>query len=79
MGAMKYKNIVLFFLTVLIVMGAYGLMTMNKDEFPTFEIKQGLIAVAYPGADVDQMVKKWRSRWRKSFSPCRKSSAKAPE
>ena len=56
MGAMKYKNIVLFFLTVLIVMGAYGLMTMNKDEFPTFEIKQGLIAVAYPGADVDQMV-----------------------
>ena len=56
MGAMKYKNIVSLFLGLLIVMGVYGLMTMNKDEFPTFEIKQGLIAVAYPGADVNQMV-----------------------
>ena len=56
MGAMKYSNIVSLFLALLIGMGVYGLMTMNKDEFPTFEIKQGLIAVAYPGADVQQMV-----------------------
>ena len=39
MGAMKYKNIVSLFLALLIGMGVYGLMTMNKDEFPTFEIK----------------------------------------
>ena len=56
MGAMKYKNIVRLFLVLLIGMGVFGLLRMNKDEFPTFEIKQGLIAVAYPGADVEQMV-----------------------
>ena len=28
---------------------------MKKDEFPTFEIKQGLIAAVYPGADVHQV------------------------
>ena len=56
LAAMNYKNIVRLFLVLLIGMGVFGLLRMNKDEFPTFEIKQGLIAVAYPGADVQQVV-----------------------
>ena len=55
MGAMKYNNIVKLFLLLLIAMGAYGLAVMNKDEFPTFELRQGLIAAVYPGADVNMV------------------------
>ncbi|MGN0190172.1 MAG: efflux RND transporter permease subunit, partial [Candidatus Cryptobacteroides sp.] len=52
LGAIKYKNIVRLILALLIIAGIVGLQYMNKDEFPTFEIKQGLIAAVYPGADV---------------------------
>lgn len=54
-GAIKNRNIVNLFLFLLIGLGIVGLVTMNKDEFPTFEIKQGLIAAVYPGADVHQV------------------------
>ena len=55
MGTIKNRNIVDLFLFLLIGLGIVGLVTMNKDEFPTFEIKQGLIAAVYPGADVHQV------------------------
>lgn len=55
LGAIKNRNIVDLFLFLLIGLGIVGLVTMNKDEFPTFEIKQGLIAAIYPGADVHQV------------------------
>ncbi len=55
LGAIKNRNIVNLFLFLLIGLGIVGLVTMNKDEFPTFEIKQGLIAAVYPGADVHQV------------------------
>lgn len=54
-GAIKYKNIVYLLLSLLLIVGVYGLFKMNKDEFPTFEITQGLVAAVYPGADVDQV------------------------
>ncbi len=54
-GAMEHKNIVILFLVLLIGGGIFGLTDMDKDEFPTFEIKQGLIAAVYPGADVAQV------------------------
>ncbi len=57
MGAIQNKTIVRFFLLFLIGLGLFGLITMDKDEFPTFEIKQGLIAAVYPGADVHQVEK----------------------
>ena len=55
LGAIKYKNIVRLILVLLIFAGIVGLQYMNKDEFPTFEIKQGLIAAVYPGADVHEV------------------------
>ena len=51
-GAIEHNNIVRLFLFLLIGGGILGLVNMKKDEFPTFEIKQGLIAAVYPGADV---------------------------
>ncbi len=52
---MEHKNIVILFLFLLIGGGIFGLSDMDKDEFPTFEIKQGLIAAVYPGADVTRV------------------------
>lgn len=60
-GAIKGKSIVVLFLLMLITIGIYGITKINKDELPTFEIKQGLIAAVYPGADaaeVEQQVGK---------------------
>ncbi len=54
-GAIEHKNIVILFLVLLIGGGIFGLANMDKDEFPTFEIKQGLIAAVYPGADVTRV------------------------
>ena len=54
-GAIEHNNIVRLFLFLLIGGGILGLVNMKKDEFPTFEIKQGLIAAVYPGADVHQV------------------------
>ncbi len=44
------KKAVYFIVLALVVLGFFGLKYMNKDEFPTFEITQGLVAGVYPGA-----------------------------
>ncbi|MDO4827060.1 MAG: efflux RND transporter permease subunit [Bacteroidia bacterium] len=54
-GAIRYRSIVYMILGMLIVLGIWGLSDMDKDEFPTFELKQGLVAAVYPGADVHQV------------------------
>ena len=77
LGAIKYKNIVRLILVLLILAGIVGLQYMNKDEFPTFEIKQGLIAAVYPGADVHE-VERWASLWRTCCFQCRRSTGVPP-
>ena len=54
-GSIHNKSIVYMLLVLLIAAGIFGLVNMNKDEFPTFELKQGLVAAVYPGADVHQV------------------------
>ncbi|MCD8312863.1 MAG: efflux RND transporter permease subunit [Bacteroidales bacterium] len=49
-GTIKYKSIIYLILAALVGIGIYGLVKMNKDEFPTFEITQGLVVGVYPGA-----------------------------
>ena len=51
------RNAKLVYLTVLAltVIGGIGLVRMNKDEYPTFELKQGLVAGIYPGAGARQV------------------------
>lgn len=49
------RKLVYLIVLVLTVVGAVGLARMNKDEFPTFVIKQGLVAGVYPGADARQV------------------------
>lgn len=50
-----HKKIVYLLLVCLIGVGGVGLFLMNKDEYPTFEIKQGLIVGIYPGANAEEV------------------------
>ena len=54
-GSIRYKSIFRLVLVVFGIVGIVGLAKMNKDELPTFEITQGLVAAVYPGADVQQV------------------------
>ena len=54
-GTIRHKKIVYFIVAVLIAFGITGLVRMNKDEFPTFELKNGLIVGIYPGADAEEV------------------------
>ena len=43
----KHKNLIFLVTSMLVALGIYGIFKINKDEFPTFELKQGLVAAAY--------------------------------
>lgn len=49
--AIRHSGIVYLVAAALCVVGLIGLKAIDKDEFPTFEINQGLVAAVYPGAD----------------------------
>ena len=53
--AITRKSIVYTILGALCILGVVGLVNMNKDEFPTFTIKQGVIVGVYPGADASEV------------------------
>ena len=58
-GAMRNHNLVFLIVLVLTAVGIYSLPKMNKDEFPQFTIRQGVVAAVYPGAtaqEVEQQV-----------------------
>lgn len=55
LGAIKYNKIVYGIVLTLIFIGVVGLYSMNKDEFPTFEIRQGLIIGVMPGATPEEV------------------------
>lgn len=48
--AMKNRQIVLAFVLVMMLIGAYALLNMPRREFPEFTIRQGVIVGLYPGA-----------------------------
>ena len=60
-GIIAQKQIIYLIFALLIIVGIVGLFFMNKDEFPAFDIKQGLVVGVYPGAgakDVEQQLTK---------------------
>ena len=50
-----HKRLIYIVVASFIVIGIAGLFFINKDEFPSFEIKQGLVAGIYPGASASQV------------------------
>ena len=58
---MHYRQIVILITSCLLAFGVFALVKINKNEFPDFTIRQGLVIAAYPGAsvsDVEQQVTK---------------------
>ena len=54
-SSIQQNRLVLIVVLVLVGAGIYGLIRMNKNEFPTFVIKQGLVAGIYPGASAAEV------------------------
>lgn len=54
-SAMKNNGIVFFFLIVLVVFGFWALPQLKKNEFPDVTIRQGVVAVVYPGATAQEI------------------------
>jgi len=48
--AMELRQIVILIVSVLLLLGIYGLVKMPKNEFPSATIPQGVIIGVYPGA-----------------------------
>lgn len=55
LAAMKVHKIVYFLVICLVLFGIFGLTKMNKDEFPQFTIRQGVVAAVYPGASAQEI------------------------
>ena len=53
--AMHYRQIVILVVCVLMAFGIYGLNEMNKNEFPDFTIRQGVVVAVYPGATAEEV------------------------
>ena len=47
---MRNSSLVFFFMVVVIVFGFISLPKLKKNEFPNVTIRQGVVAVLYPGA-----------------------------
>ncbi len=54
-GAMKRHGLVMALFLVLMAFGIWSLPQMNKDEFPQFTVRQGLVAALYPGATAEEV------------------------
>lgn len=52
---MANPKIIFLIVGILVVFGIYGLDKMNKQEFPEFVIRQGIVAAAYPGASSEEV------------------------
>ncbi|MBQ3930597.1 MAG: efflux RND transporter permease subunit, partial [Paludibacteraceae bacterium] len=52
---MRTHGIIFAVVVLLVVLGFYGLYDMNKDEFPQFTIRQGVVVGVYPGATSEQV------------------------
>lgn len=52
---MQNPKIVFLLVGMMVVFGIYGLGQMNKQEFPEFVIRSGIVAAAYPGADAEEV------------------------
>ena len=54
-GAMRSFPMLAFSIIIVIAIGIYALPHLNKNEFPNVKIKQGVVAVVYPGATAEEI------------------------
>ena len=67
---LEHYSITLLIITILFVLGIYGMYVMPKDEFPHATIRQGVVVAVYPGAtseEVEQQVARPLERYLFTF------------
>ena len=47
--SMHYRQIIRLLVSCMVAFGIYGLVNINKNEFPNFTIRQGIVVAVYPG------------------------------
>ncbi|MCH5240491.1 MAG: efflux RND transporter permease subunit [Muribaculaceae bacterium] len=52
---MKYSHLIILIVALLMAFGIYALEVMNKQEFPVFTVREGVVGAIYPGASTEQM------------------------
>ncbi len=52
---LRYKQVIIVTAGILILFGVAALIEMPRDEFPEFQIRQGIIVGIYPGANSHQV------------------------
>lgn len=52
---LRYHKLVILVVTALVCFGIYALDKMNKNEFPDFTVREGLVIAVCPGATSEQM------------------------
>lgn len=52
---MSNPKIAFLLVGLLVVFGVFGLDRMNKQEFPEFTIRNGVVAAVYPGANAEEV------------------------
>ncbi len=52
---MRHNGIVMTVFLILMAFGIWSLPQLNKDEFPQFTIRQGLVVAVYPGATAQEV------------------------
>ena len=60
--AFKHSTFPIVLALCLVLMGAYGLFNMPRNEFPDFTIRQGLIIGSYPGASSEKVEQELTSK-----------------
>ena len=76
-AAMRNHHIVFFVVLLLLAFGIASLPQLNKDEFPQFTIRQGVVVAIYPGAtaqEVEQQVTKPLERYLFTFQEINKQN-----
>ncbi|MBQ1649636.1 MAG: efflux RND transporter permease subunit, partial [Prevotella sp.] len=52
---MHYRQIIILLVSCLVALGIFGLANINKNEFPDFTIRQGIVVAVYPGVTSQEM------------------------
>jgi multidrug efflux pump len=78
--AMHYRHLVLLVAVICVLFGIYGLDKVNKNEFPNFTIRQGVVVAVYPGAtseEVEQQVTKPLENYLFTYKEVKKEKTKS--
>ena len=54
-NVIRHRKLIYFLIAVMVAFGIYSLFAINKDEFPSFQIKDGLVVGVYPGANAQEV------------------------